>query len=98
MTDSIKQILTRLQLEDTGTYENHFYIINLEDSDEYARMYTKLSKQAINTENPNFGTNTNNTTIKITNYFEIDIDNITYNIFLFADFDRDKYYIKIGDS
>jgi hypothetical protein len=60
-------------------------------------MYTKLSKKAINTEYPSFGTNTNNNTIKITNYFEIEEDNITYNIFLIADFDNDLYYIKIGE-
>ena len=92
----IQNILSRLEIEDTGTYENHFYIINIDNSDEYAKMYTKLSKNAINTEYPTFGTNTNNSTVKVTNYFEIDEDNNTYNIFLIADFDKDKYYLKIG--
>jgi hypothetical protein len=97
MNNAIKVLLTRLELEENGRYDNQFYVINLEDSNEYARMYTKLSKKAINTEYPSFGTNTNNNTIKITNYFEIEEDNITYNIFLIADFDNDLYYIKIGE-
>lgn len=98
MTTNIKEILKTLDITKTGSYKNHFYVIDLEDSDEYARMYTKLSKNAINTESPNFGTNTNNTTVKVTNYFELDLENITYNIFLIADFDKDTYYIKIGEK
>lgn len=70
----------------------------LTDSDEYAHMYTKLSEVAINTEEPSIGQNTNNTTTKITNYFEVDEDNKTYNIFLIANFDADKYYIRIGEK
>jgi hypothetical protein len=92
----IKNILDRLEIDATGKYDNRFYIIDIEDSDEYAKMYTKLSRNAINTEYPTFGTNTNNTTVKVTNYFELEEDNILYNLFLIADFDRDKYYLKIG--
>lgn len=92
----IKNILARLEITDTGTYDNRFYIINMENSDEYAKMYTKLNKNAINTEFPTFGTNTNNSTVKVTNYFELEEDNITYSLFLIADFDNDKYYLKIG--
>jgi hypothetical protein len=92
----IKKILSRLGINDTGIYDNHFYIIDIENSDDYAKMYTKLSKNAIDTEFPTFGTNTNNSTVKITNYFELEEDNQTYNLFLIADFDRDKYYLKIG--
>ena len=97
MTNDIKSILKRLEIDDTGRYDNHFYIIELKNSDEYAKMYTKLGKKAINTEFPNFETNTSNTTTKITNYFELEEDNITYNIFLIADFNDDKYYLKIGE-
>ena len=59
-------------------------------------MYTKLSKNAINTEFPTFGTNSNDSTVKVTNYFEIEEDNEKYDLFLIADFDKDKYYLKIG--
>lgn len=92
----IQKILTRLDIKETGTYDNRFYIINIENSDEYAKMYSKLSKNAINTEFPTFGTNTNNSTVKVTNYFELEEDNNNYNLFLIADFDKDKYYLKIG--
>lgn len=92
MTDeTILNILTKLDISATGFYDNHFYIINLKDSDEYARTYTKLCKNAINTEYPNF-----DTTSKITNYFEIDESGNTYLIFLIANFAVDKYYLKIG--
>lgn len=94
--DNVKNILDRLQIKADGRYDNHFYIIDLESSDEYAKMYTTLSKNAINTEFPSFGTNTNDSTVKITNYFEIEEDNIMYRLFLIADFDNDKYYLKLG--
>jgi hypothetical protein len=92
----IKNILARLDMADTGNYDNHFYVIYLEDSDDYAKTYTKLCKNAIDTEFPTFGTNTNNSTVKVTNYFEIEEANNKYNIFLIADFQQDKYYLKIG--
>jgi hypothetical protein len=96
MANNVKEILTKLEIEDTGRYDNHFYIIQIEDSNEYAKMYTKLSKNAINTEYPTFGTNTSDSTVKITNYFEIEEDNNKYLLFLIADFDNDTYYLKIG--
>ena len=97
MSDNpIKAILTRLGINDTGNYKNHFYVVDIDNSDEYAKMYTKLSKNAINTEFPTFGTNTSDSTVKITNYFEIEEEEITYNIFLIADFVEDSYYLKIG--
>lgn len=92
----VQDILDRLEIEETGKYENHFYIIYLEDSNAYAKMYTKLSKNAINTEFPSFGTNTSDATVKITNYFELEEENNKYMLFLIADFNEDKYYLKIG--
>lgn len=95
--NDIKNILMRLEIDSTGRYENQFYIIQIENSDEYAKVYTKLSKNAIDTEYPTFGTNTNDTTVKITNYFELEEDNNKYLLFLIADFQNDSYYLKIGD-
>lgn len=95
--NDIKDILKRLEINATGTYENQFYVIPIEDSDMYAKVYTKLSKNAIDTEYPTFGTNTNDATIKITNYFELEENNDKYLLFLIADFQNDKYYLKIGD-
>ena len=98
MKNNIKDNLKRLEIEDLGRYDNHFYVIPLADSNEYARMYTKLDKNAINTEYPEFTSNTNNSTEKIVNYFELEENEITYNIFLFADFKNEKYYVKIGEK
>ncbi len=92
----VKTILERLDIEDTGTYDNHFYVVPIEDSNEYAKVYTKLNRNAINTEFPTFGTNTSDSTVKITNYFELEEDNVKYNLFLVADFNNDSYYLKIG--
>ena len=92
----IKTILNRLDIEKTGTYDNHFYVIPIDDSNEYAKMYTKLSKNAIDTEFPTFGTNTSDSTVKITNYFELEENNNKYTLFLIADFNNDTYYLKIG--
>ena len=94
--NTIKKILNRLEITETGKYDNRFYVIPIDNSDDYAKMYTKLSKNAINTEFPTFGTNTNNSTIKVTNYFELEENNEKYNLFLIADFDNDTYYLKIG--
>lgn len=98
MTNDIKNILKKLKLDDTGTYKNHYYIIKLSDSDEYAKMYSQLSELAVNTEYPDFGTNTAKNVVRVTNYFELDDNNITYNIFLIANFDTNEYYIKIGEK
>jgi hypothetical protein len=98
MISDITNILKRLALNKTGHYENHFYVIPLENSDEYAKAYTLLDTNAVNTEFPEFTKNTSNTTTRIINYFEIEEDNMIYNIFLFADFDEDRYYIKIGEK
>jgi hypothetical protein len=95
--NDIKSILARLEINSTGRYENQFYIVPIENSDEYAKMYTKLSKNAIDTEYPTFGTNTNDATVKITNYFELEENNDKYLLFLIADFQKDEYYLKIGD-
>jgi len=69
----------------------------LADSNEYAKMYTILDQNAINTEYPEFTKNTNNSTVKVINYFELDVNNFTYDLFLIADFDNDKYYLKISE-
>ncbi len=97
MTSDIRDVLKKLKLSDTGRYENHFYIINIKDSDDYAKMYTKLDQNAVNTEYPDFATNSNKSTVKVTNYFELEVNNYKYDLFLIADFDKDKYYLKISE-
>ena len=98
MTSAIDKVLKKLKLEDTGRYDDDFYIITLKDSNDYAKMYTQLDSLAVNTEFPTLDFNTSKTMTKTTNYFEIDVENIVYNIFLVADFAHDSYYIKIGEK
>ena len=98
MNSDIKMVLDKLDLVENGRYDNHFYIIDLEDSNAYAKMYTKLDKNAINTEDPNFGKTASGSVNKITNYFEVDVDGVEYNLFLIADFAEDRYYLKIGQK
>lgn len=98
MITDTKAILKKLEIDAAGHYEDNFFVIPLKDSNEYAKMYTKLEKNAINTEYPNFGTNTNNTTVKITNYFELEDNNVSYNLFLIADFANDTYILKITEK
>lgn len=97
MLDNIKNVLKKLEIEDLGRYDNHFYILDLADSNEYAKMYTKLSNNATNTEYPYLDFDKKKLTTGITNYFELDLENLVYNIFLVGDFDKDKYYVKIGE-
>lgn len=98
MISDIKPILKKLEITELGHFDENAYVIQLQDSNDYARMYSLLEQNAINTEYPNFGTNTNKTTVKITNYFEVEEDNVTYNLFLVADFDNDKYYLRIVEK
>jgi len=97
MVTDIKGILKRLEITETGHYDNHFYVIQLKDSNDYARMYTKLDKNAVNTEYPEFTKNSSDATVRVVNYFELDYENVTYTIFLFANFDTGQYYVKIGE-
>lgn len=98
MKNNIANILKKIGLPKEGTFQNGFYVIELEDSNTYAKVYTLLDERAINTEYPNFGTNTNKATVKVTNYFEVEEEGITYNIFLIADFKNGRYYVKIGEQ
>lgn len=104
--NNIKALLKKLKLKDyEGQFDNGFFVINLKDSDEYAKVYSTLSETAVNTEFPNFGTSksideksNSKSVIKITNYFEVDDETTTYNIFLIANFEDDLYYLKIGEK
>ena len=95
---SLTKVLKKLELKSDGYYKNNFYIIDLDSSDEYSRMYTLLDKNAINTEYPNFEKNSSSSVTKVINYFELEIDQILYNIFLIANFKDDIYQIKIGEK
>lgn len=40
--ETVIKMLDELGLDTTGKFDEHRYIVQLEDSDEYARYYTKL--------------------------------------------------------
>lgn len=98
MTNDIEAILKKLHVEKLGNYDNHFYIIHLDNSEEYAKMFSILDTYAVNTEYPVFTQNASKNTTKIVNYFETDENDVTYIIFLIANFDDDTYYMKIGEK
>ena len=95
--NNIKEILDKLELEPVGRFEKNFYIIKIDDSDQYATAYSLLNKNAINTEYPNFEKNSANSLNKVINYFEFEHEGLVYDIFLIADFKNDDYQIKIGE-
>ena len=98
MISDIQTILARLHIDKTGHYANHFYIVPLQGSEEYAKVYCLLDNNAINTEYPEITSNDSDNITRIIHYFELEEDTVTYNIFLFADFAEDKYFIKIGEK
>ena len=95
---NIKAVLKTLGLDDVGTYDNNFYVVPIENSDEYAKVFSRLDKNAENTGYPSFGQNTSGNVVKVANYFELDVENVTYNLFLVADFTEDRYYLRIGEK
>ena len=95
---NIKELLKKLGIEKTGSYKNNFYEIPLEDSGEYAKMYTQLCKTAMNTEDPSLGLSSSKSLDKITNYFEFVDNDLDYTIFLMANFKTDEYKIKISEK
>ena len=96
MISDLEDVIEELSLAGEGTYKNHFYVINIANSDDYAKMYTHLSKVAINTEYPAFDDTPNKATDSLVSYFEYYKDDDTYLLFLMADFANDTYKLKIG--
>lgn len=94
----IKDILKRLQLPATGRWDSSFYVIDLANSDDYARTYTLLCDNAQSEEYPDFEANQHNNTVKAIHYFTLDEKQQLYSIFLIANFQQDKYYVKIKED
>jgi len=95
--NNIDKLLKKLNIDDTGVYDNHFYILTLKDSNDYAKMYTLLDKYAINTEYPEFTKTDSGTTTNIINYFETSVGGEEYELMLMADFAKDDYKLKIRE-
>ena len=97
MLAEIDKVLKYLNLKDIGTYDDLFYIYPIKSSDEYATMHTKLDQLAKNEEYPGYVADTAKNTTKITTYFELTLDDITYGLFLIGDFENDEYRLRIKE-
>lgn len=97
-TNDITQILDKLGIAKEGRYDNGYYVIDIDSSDDFARYQTRLSKIANDSENPSAEVNTNNSLTKWTDYYTIEVNNQTYNLFLTADFDKGTYQFRIGEE
>lgn len=95
---NLSELLNALDIKERGRYDNQYYIIKLQDSNEYAKMYSQLDKLAINTEYPYFEQNTNKSLKKVMNYFEYSLNDADYKLFLIADFENNVYFLKIGEK
>ena len=98
MLNNLTDLLKTLKIESTGRYDDQYYIIKLENSDEYAKMYSHLNNVAVNIEYPYFIKSTTGTATRIMNYFELENSGHEYKLFLIADFKENLYYLKIGEK
>lgn len=98
MITNILDLLKKLEISERGSYVDEFYVIKLKNSDDYCRMYGKLDATTINLSDPSIGTNTNDSTVNVVSYFETEIDNIVYDLFLEADFNEDSYELRITEK
>lgn len=98
MVTDILDLLKKLNIEERGSYVDEFYVIKLKNSDDYDRMYGKLDAETTNLGDPSIGVNTNDSTVGITTYFEAEINDIAYDLFLEADFAEDSYELRITEK
>lgn len=98
MITDILDLLKKLDIEERGAYEDEFYVIRLRNSDAFGEMYGKLDGEATNLGDPSIGVNTNDTTTDITGYFETDMGDATYELYLMADFANDAYELRIKEK
>lgn len=98
MITDILDLLKKLGIEERGAYEDEFYVIKLKDSDAFGEMYGKLDGETMNLGDPSIGVNTNDTTTDITGYFETDMGDVKYELYLAADFANDSYELRIKEK
>ncbi len=98
MVTDILDLLKKLDIEERGSYVDDFYVIKLKNSDDYGRMYGKLDALTTNLGDPSIGTNTNDSTVNVVTYFETEINDIAYELFLEADFAEDSYELRLTEK
>ena len=91
MNDKLQALLKSLNITKEGKMSNNKYLITLDNSDEYSRMYTNLDKNADTYLDPEGMIMSSSTSLMT--YLTDDFD-----ITLKADFDNDKYYLIIEEA
>lgn len=88
---SAKEFAEELGIKENGNFKDNVYIVNLDNSDEYSKIYTLLSNSELLELNPeaiNLGVSE-----AIISY-----DSEDYTVKLLANFDEDVYTVSIEDS
>lgn len=91
MNDKLQALLKSLNITKEGKMSNNKYLITLDNSDEYSRMYTNLDKNGDTYLDPEGMIMSSSTSLMT--YLTDDFD-----ITLKADFDNDKYYLIIEEA
>lgn len=91
MSDKLEKLLTDLNIKKEGKMSGESYIVVLDNSDEYSRMYTALDNFDGAFLDPE-GMIMSDSTGLMT-YLTDDFD-----ITLRADFDNDKYYLVVEEA
>lgn len=90
-TEKIEKLLKELNIDKTGKVQDEQYVIVLDDSNEYSRVYTKLDKYEGADLDPEEMVMSDSSSIMI--YLTDDFD-----ITLKADFNEDRYYLIIEEA
>lgn len=91
MNDKLQALLKSLNITKEGKMSNNKYLITLDNSDEYSRMYTNLDKNGDTYLDPEGMIMSSSTSLMT--YLTDDFD-----ITLKADFDNDNYYLIIEEA
>lgn len=89
--EEVIKLLDDLGLDPTGDFDEHRYIVQLEDSDEYARYYTKLD------EAPDFQL-IDSSSISAEHVNVLTYSDNTYKFKLSANFDDNYYTLSVEEA
>jgi hypothetical protein len=88
----MKELLSKLGLSETGDYgKDNVYTVDLKDSDEYGKVYSKLDKSE------EFYEIEDSSLLTIHNS-SIVYENDKYEVILISDFDQDTYKLTIKEK
>lgn len=91
MNDKLQKLLNDLHISKEGKMNGNKYIITLDNSDDFSRMYTILDKYPEASLDPEGMIMSDSSSVMV--YLTDDFD-----ITLKADFDRDAYYVIIEEA